>query len=310
MQAKQEEKRPDWKESFKIFIETFQQAEVNIYAIVITYYLLLSFFPLLIALGNILPFLNLNTENVLPYIQELLPEKVYTTLSETITSLLTTSSGGLLSISALGTFWAVSKGINGIRISLDKAYGVQKEKLQFLRRLFSFLMVFLLILSIFFLLLIMGFGQTILEYVLPIFGLPEEILVTFKTLRWPLTSAVLLVILIMLYYFVPSAKVHFRTILPGAIFTTISWMTVTQFYSIYISYFSKRINSYGVIGSFIFFILWLNIASTLIIVGGVINVTIEKLVYGDICSKRSVLGDYIESKMNAREQKEKDETDS
>ncbi|WP_288395508.1 YihY/virulence factor BrkB family protein [uncultured Vagococcus sp.] len=303
MQEEQAEKRPSWKESFKIFIDTFQQAEVNIYAIVITYYLLLSFFPLLIALGNILPYLNLNDQNVLPYIQELLPAYVYNTVSETVSSLLKTSSGGLLSISAIGTFWAVSKGINGIRISLDKAYGVEKEKLQFLRRLFSFLMVFLLILSIFFLLLIMGFGQTVLEYVLPIFGLPDEILTTFKTLRWPLTSSVLLVILIMLYYFVPSAKVHFRTILPGAVFTTIGWMLVTQFYSIYISYFSKRINSYGAIGSVIFFILWLNIAATLIIVGGVINVTIEKLVYGEICSKRSVLGDFIESKMAAKEEK-------
>lgn len=170
MQEEQAEKRPSWKESFKIFIDTFQQAEVNIYAIVITYYLLLSFFPLLIALGNILPYLNLNDQNVLPYIQELLPAYVYNTVSETVSSLLKTSSGGLLSISAIGTFWAVSKGINGIRISLDKAYGVEKEKLQFLRRLFSFLMVFLLILSIFFLLLIMGFGQTVLEYVLPIFG--------------------------------------------------------------------------------------------------------------------------------------------
>lgn len=303
MQEEQAEKRPSWKESFKLFIDTFQQAEVNIYAIVITYYLLLSFFPLLIALGNILPYLNLNDQNVLPYIQELLPTYVYNTVSETVSSLLKTSSGGLLSISAIGTFWAVSKGINGIRISLDKAYGVEKEKLQFLRRLFSFLMVFLLILSIFFLLLIMGFGQTVLEYVLPIFGLPEEILTTFKTLRWPLTSSVLLVILIMLYYFVPSAKVHFRTILPGAVFTTIGWMLVTQFYSIYISYFSKRINSYGAIGSVIFFILWLNIAATLIIVGGVINVTIEKLVYGEICSKRSVLGDFIESKMATKEEK-------
>ncbi|MGF2053294.1 YihY/virulence factor BrkB family protein [Vagococcus fluvialis] len=303
MQEEQAEKRPSWKESFKIFIDTFQQAEVNIYAIVITYYLLLSFFPLLIALGNILPYLNLNDQNVLPYIQELLPAYVYNTVSETVSSLLKTSSGGLLSISAIGTFWAVSKGINGIRISLDKAYGVEKEKLQFLRRLFSFLMVFLLILSIFFLLLIMGFGQTVLEYVLPIFGLPDEILTTFKTLRWPLTSSVLLVILIMLYYFVPSAKVHFRTILPGAVFTTIGWMLVTQFYSIYISYFSKRINSYGAIGSVIFFILWLNIAATLIIVGGVINVTVEKLVYGEICSKRSVLGDFIESKMAAKEEK-------
>ena len=309
MQAQQEEKSPNWKESFKIFIETFQQAEVNIYAIVITYYLLLSFFPLLVALGNILPYLNLNDQNVLPYIQELLPEYVYNTVSGTVSSLLKTSSGGLLSISAIGTFWAVSKGINGIRISLDKAYGVEKEKLQFLRRLFSFLMVFLLIISIFFLLLIMGFGQTVLEYVLPKFGLPEEILITFKTLRWPLTSSVLLVILIVLYYFVPSAKVHFRTILPGAVFTTISWMLVTQFYSIYINYFSKRITSYGVIGSVIFFILWLNIASTLIIVGGVINVTVEKLVYGDICPKRSVLGDYIESKMPSRVEKSKDDVD-
>ena len=304
MQEEQAEKRPSWKESFKIFIDTFQQAEVNIYAIVITYYLLLSFFPLLIALGNILPYLNLNDQNVLPYIQELLPPYVYNTVSETVSSLLKTSSGGLLSISAIGTFWAVSKGINGIRISLDKAYGVEKEKLQFLRRLFSFLMVFLLMLSIFFLLLIMGFGQTVLEYVLPIFGLPEEILTTFKTLRWPLTSSVLLVILIMLYYFVPSAKVHFRTILPGAVFTTIGWMLVTQFYSIYISYFSKRINSYGAIGSVIFFILWLNIAATLIIVGGVINVTIEKLVYGEICSKRSILGDFIESKIESKEKRD------
>ncbi|MBP2966690.1 YihY/virulence factor BrkB family protein, partial [Acinetobacter baumannii] len=128
----------------------------------------------------------------------------------------------------------------------------------------------------------------------------------FKTIRWPLTSSVLLVILIMLYYFVPSAKVHFRSILPGAIFTTIGWMLVTQFYSIYIIYFSKRINSYGAIGSVIFFILWLNLASTLIIIGGVINVTIERIVYGEICPKRSVLSNYIENKVLNKEEKKTD----
>ncbi|MFW7431517.1 YihY/virulence factor BrkB family protein [Vagococcus carniphilus] len=293
----QEKKRPGWKESFKIFYETFQQAEVNIYAIVITYYLLLSFFPLLIALGNILPFLNLSKENVLPYIKELLPPYIYGTMKDIIGNLLEKSNGGLLSISAIGTFWAMSKGINAIRISLDKAYGVSRESLQFIRRIFSFLMVFILIFAIFLLLLIMGFGQTILEYILPIFGQPEEILTTFKALKWPVTSSVLLVTIFMLFYFVPSAKVHFKTILPGTIFTTVGWMAVTQFYGIYITYFSKRINSYGLIGSVIFFILWLNIAATLIIIGGVINVTFEKIIYGEIKQKRSVLREYIEKKL-------------
>ncbi|MDT2813676.1 YihY/virulence factor BrkB family protein [Vagococcus carniphilus] len=303
----QEKKRPGWKESFKIFFETFQQAEVNIYAIVITYYLLLSFFPLLIALGNILPFLNLSKESVLPYIKELLPPYIYGTMKDIIGNLLEKSNGGLLSISAIGTFWAMSKGINAIRISLDKAYGVSRESLQFIRRIFSFLMVFILIFAIFLLLLIMGFGQTILEYILPIFGQPEEILTTFKALKWPVTSSVLLVTIFMLFYFVPSAKVHFKTIIPGTIFTTLGWMAVTQFYGIYIAHFSKRINSYGLIGSVIFFILWLNIAATLIIIGGVINVTFEKIIYGEIKQKRSVLREYIEKKL-PKKLKEEDQT--
>lgn len=300
----QEKKRPDWKESFKLFFETFQQAEVNIYAIVITYYLLLSFFPLLIALGNILPFLNLSKESVLPYIKELLPPDIYLTMKDIIGDLLEKSSGGLLSVSAIGTFWAVSKGINAIRISLDKAYGVSRESLQIFRRAFSFLMVFILIFAIFLLLLIIGFGQTILEYILPIFGQPDEILNTFKTLKWPVTSAVLLVTLLMLYYFVPTAKTHFKTIVPGSIFTTISWMGVTQFYGIYIKHFSRRINSYGLIGSVIFFILWLNVAATLIIIGGVMNVTFEKIKHGEIKKKRNLVGEYVTKKLSKQLKKE------
>ncbi|MGX7025472.1 YihY/virulence factor BrkB family protein [Vagococcus hydrophili] len=298
----QEKKESGWKTFVKSFIETYQQSEVAIYAVVVTYYLLLSFFPLLIALGNILPFLNLSDKSVLPYIKELLPPDIYIMLKDTISSLLKTSSGGLLSISAIGTFWAMSKGIDAIRISLDKAYGVKREKFQFLRRLFSFLMVFILMLGIGALMLFMAFGQTILEYVLPIFGHPEEILTTFKTLKWPVTASVLLIILLMLYYYVPSAKVHFKTIIPGTLFTTVCWMSVTQFYGFYINNFAKRINSYGFIGTFIFFILWLNIAATLIIIGGVINVALERHYYGTIEPKKNIVGDYIAKKLDKNEE--------
>lgn len=283
----------------KTFIKTLNEAEINVYAIVITYYFILAFFPLLIALGNLLPLLHLNLNGALPYIKEILPPDIYKLVMEYLPKdFMTQFNGGLLSISAIGTFWAISKGINGIQMSLDKAYGLQKQRMQIIRRLFSFLMVFILIFVVAVLILVMGFGQTILEFVLPRVGLEEEILETFLALRWPITTSVLFVVLFMIYYLVPNIKNHFRAILPGTIFTTIGWLFMTQFFSLYVNYISKKLTSYGVIGSFILFILWLNIAATLIIIGGVINVTVQKVFFGEIEVRNRVITDYIEDKMN------------
>lgn len=302
--------KKDWRSFVKDFMATLKQADVTIYSIVVTYYMLLSFFPLFIVIGNILPYLKIDEATIYPYIRELLPPDIYRLLKDTIEDLLTKSNGGLLSISAVGTFWAISKGINGIRISLDKAYDVSKQKTQIIRRLLSFFMVFLLMLALLVLMFIMGFGQVILEHLLPILGLPDNILSTFQTLRWPVTISVLFVVMTCLYYFLPSAKIHFKTILFGAVFTTITWMIVTQAFSLYVIHFSGKISSYGIIGGFILFMFWLNIAASIIIIGGVINVTVERFLYGPINVKESVVGNYVESTMQRvkekREEKKKE----
>ena len=66
--------------------------------------LLLSLFPLLIAVGNVLPYLRIDPNSVLPYIAEAIPKDVYKNLEPAIRSLLTQRSGGLLSVSALAHF--------------------------------------------------------------------------------------------------------------------------------------------------------------------------------------------------------------
>ena len=66
---------------------------------VVACYLLLSLFPLLIAVGNVLPYLRIDPNSVLPYIAEAIPKDVYKNLEPAIRSLLTQRSGGLLSVS-------------------------------------------------------------------------------------------------------------------------------------------------------------------------------------------------------------------
>lgn len=71
-------------QSLMRFIETTQShmvtAEIGNSSVVVAYYLLLSLFPLLIAVGNVLPYLRIDPNSVLPYIAEAIPKDVYKNL--------------------------------------------------------------------------------------------------------------------------------------------------------------------------------------------------------------------------------------
>lgn len=122
-------------QSLMRFIETTQShmvtAEIGNSSVVVAYYLLLSLFPLLIAVGNVLPYLRIDPNSVLPYIAEAIPKDVYKNLEPAIRSLLTQRSGGLLSVSALAAFWSASQSINALQNAMNKALVSNKGKILF-----------------------------------------------------------------------------------------------------------------------------------------------------------------------------------
>lgn len=294
-------------EKFSRFFKTVKtrmtEAEIGNSSAVIAYYLLLSIFPLIIAVGNILPYLRINPDTVLVYMAQAMPETVYHLLRGTVENLLINSNGGLLSISAVTTLWAASKSVNALQIAMNKIYGVKKRTNLIIVRLFSFIMVFFFLAAIVLVVAVFGLGQIILDYLQPIFNLPQSIAGLFGTLKWPATMIVLFVIMSSIYYFIPNAKIRFRSVLPGAIFTSIGWMILSQVFGLYARYFSKGITSYGVIGSFIVFMLWLNFAARLIIIGGIANAVTEELNNGEIATRESRIGDLIDKKLGRMKKK-------
>jgi membrane protein len=70
--------------------------------------------------------------------------------------------------------------------------------------------------------------------------------------------------------------VRIKYALPGTIFATVGWIVLAQGFSIYAQTFAQRVSGYQIIGSFIVLMFWLNFAATIIILGGVLNVTIEE----------------------------------
>lgn len=270
----------------ELFQKNFKRANVSSTAIVIAYYTLVTIFPMVIFIGNILPLLRLEVDAVLPYLEMAMPRSIYTTLGPMIIKFLQTgASGSVASISGLITLWATSRGINALKQAFNQAYDVGKDQGVVTQRILSFLIMIFIGVMLIVLFLIYSFGQLVLEHLTPLFELPTDWLKTFSQLKWPTTVLGLFLIFIILYFLVPNAKVHLKYIWQGAVVATLGWMMLTQVFSIYVRYFARSVLSYGAIGTFIVLLLWLNYSAFVIMVGVVINASLEELYSGKVTAK-------------------------
>lgn len=265
-------------------------------SIIIAYYLLLSLFPLLIAVGNLLPFLQIDPDSVLPYLQGVIPDPIYQFLSPAIKEMLTQGSGGLLSFSAVLTLWSASASMNALQIALNRAYGVASRGNFIIVRIVSLLAMLVLLVAIVGVTIVVGSGKLILEKLQPIFLFSDQIISTFQTLKWPLTFLILLTLMTVIYSIIPNVRVRARSIFPGAFFSTIGWMFLSQAFGIYAKYFTTRISGYQIIGSFIVMMLWLNFAAIIMILGGIINAVTEEFISGTVEERGGPI-DYLNRRM-------------
>ena len=183
-----------------------QNSEIGVTSSVVAYYLLLSFFPLLIAVGNILPLFHFNQNQVLTMLKTMMPQEIFLLFAPSIKALLTSGSKELLSISAVATLWSASKSINALQIAMNKAYGVNGTTNYLVMRIVSMLMLILFFMAIVGVVIVIGFGKVALDAIQPHLKIPDSIINTFQTVKWPATTIVLLAILTLVYWIIRNAK--------------------------------------------------------------------------------------------------------
>src|SRR5690625_649919 len=116
----------------------FSNADVMGLSAQLAYFFLLSLFPFLLFLVTLLGFLPIEADGVMELLETYLPQEVVVLIETNLTQLVTNQSGGLLSISIIGTLWSASNGFNAIAKSFNKAYNVEEKRSFFLNRLVAF----------------------------------------------------------------------------------------------------------------------------------------------------------------------------
>lgn len=237
----------------------------------LAYFFLLSLFPLLIFMMTLLPFTPLEQKDILNVLESALPAEGYKMIETTISEVMKSRSGGLLSIGIIGTLWSASAGMNSLMKSLNRAYEVEEERSFIVTRSLAIVLTLALIFVFIVALLLPVFGKQIGMFAFSYLGLSEEFLKIWGAIRWILTPVILFLVFLGLYYVTPNIKIKCLTAVPGALFASLGWIAVSFGFSFYVSNFTNYTATYGGIGGIIVLMLWFYFSGIIIMVGGEIN---------------------------------------
>ncbi len=95
-------------------------------------------------------------------------------------------------------------------------------------------------------------------------------------LRWPLIAVVIVVAVALIHSVGPNVDADFKWFLPGATFSVVTMVLATVAIGIYFSFSGGYNQAYGAFGSVLAFIFWLWVMSLLLVLGGVVNMAIQR----------------------------------
>src|SRR5699024_3267109 len=235
----------------KDFINRFSENNVTLLAASQAYYYLLSIFPLLIVAFAIIPYFNLDPNQVMETAEKYLPSGMAGILENNIISLIETPKGGLLTVGIIGALWSASGGINAFIQSTNNAYEVEESRSFIVVRFIALGLTIGLIIAVGVAILLPVFGNTIVRYADKFIGLGGSETVLLQVLLWGISMIVITGILLILYHFAPSKDIPFNHILPGALTASISWLLISFGFSFYIDKFGNYSATYGSLGGII-----------------------------------------------------------
>lgn len=254
--------------------------------------LFLAVFPAIIALFTLIPYTPIyrfeipsdsgqveTFEQVMVRtIMEAMPGEAGQLLISTITDILKTERGGLLSLGFFFAIWFASNGMVSMLRGLEK-----EHKLTFLRRSawqkrmialkLTFLLGFVLIGSVLFVIL----GNTILRLIFHFIDAGWFTRLSLFAFKWVVALTLFYTMFSTIYRYGASTrkKIHFFN--PGALLATVLSILSSWGFSYYVDNFGSYNKVYGSIGTLIVLMIWIQLNCLILLIGFELNAGIAVL---------------------------------
>ena len=245
--------------------------EISLLSANLSYYFILSLFPMLIVALALTPYFKIDQQFLLEKIQNFAPGDLGNYLFDMISEVLNNKNNTIITVGIVFTLWSASSGIYGIIIAFNNAFRVRDGRIWIVTKFISVVITALFLVGMFVVLALVVFGKQLTYLLFHKFNLDEGFYNLWSVLNYSFPILFIFIVFVFLYIMGPNLKLKAISIIPGAIFSTISWTLVSRLFGYYIDHFSSYIKTYGTIGAFMAFIIWLYITGYILIIGAEIN---------------------------------------
>lgn len=254
--------------------KAYQSSEISITSIAVAYYFLISIFPLLLIVTNMLPYFQIQTDTFLGTLQDVLPESLYHPVVQLTNSILARPSTGLLSFSILSALWTFSQTMTFLQKAFNKAYGVEQGRGLVWARLFSFMVSIGLQVMLGLSLVLAMFGRMIVRFIHDIWAFSDSLYQSLLNVTQLLVYLMLFATLLLLYFLLPNVRIgKIRYVLPGTIFVVVVLYSIANLFAAYIERYMERFLDARFLGSVLVVLVmfWFILIAKVLILGAVLN---------------------------------------
>jgi membrane protein len=243
------------------------------FAAALSYYFVLSLFPLLIFLAAVVGYLPIPGlfDHILGVLARVVPADSMGLVRKIVADVILSQHGGLLTFGIVFTIWSASGGFSGMIEALNVAYDVPETRPYWRTR--SLAVVLTLVIGS---LLIIALGVLVVG---PQFGgwlagkmeLGPVFVAVWPYVRWGVSIAFTVLAVESLYYLAPNVRQRFWLTLPGAVIAVAGWIGLSHLLGIYFRHFANYSKTYGVLGAAIALSVWFYWTSLVMLIGAEFN---------------------------------------
>jgi membrane protein len=203
--------------------------------------------------------------------------KVQDLLDTALASVVVTGPSGMLANAGiiLGIYFGTVF-IATISRALSHTHGVQEDRNWWSKYIVSFFLLFWFGITILVCFNLVVFGETLAGIAEVNFQLTIPLQEWVTLLNLPFTVLALILLALALYLFTPENYLTVKQALPGAVFFSLGWISVTKLFQFYVARYDRYNPTYLALASIIVLLTWMYLTCLFLLLGGKLNAILRR----------------------------------